>query len=147
MEVTRAQRAALPAQERAGEGETLSCHQPLIFAHRPCSWGVWRASLTTFWTKLARGSAGLALPSKSQRGSLGVNGSMFKEVTRMPEESFGLGPIFHKSTWWPVERTASEKVHMEMRDALSSVFAMVDDEAEALAAVFDAEFVGNLACG
>ena len=55
--------------------------------------------------------------------------------------------IFQKSTWWPVERTASEQVHMEMRDAFSSVFSMVDDEAEALTAILDAEFVGNLACG
>ncbi len=55
--------------------------------------------------------------------------------------------IFQKSTWWPVERTASEQVHMEMRDALSSVFSMVDDKAEALTAVLDAEFVGYFTCG
>ncbi len=55
--------------------------------------------------------------------------------------------IFQKLTWWPVERTASEQVHMKMWDALSGVLAMVDDEAEALTAVFDAEFVGNFACG
>ena len=37
-------------------------------------------------------------------------------------------------------------MHMQMRDGFACVFAVIDDEAEALRAFLDAELIGDLSC-